>query len=937
MDLTEFKFTTGGAFAAADITRYELWHDTDAGFAGAAVVDNVVPTGGSGTNETFTGFTQALSGGGATDYFWITVDVAAAPTAGNTLNVTAASSNSLTVSASAVTGNGNVGSTHTFGDNTYWSGVTDTDWATATNWCNAVPTSTDNVIIPGAAFVPNQPTITALDAAECANITINATATLTLDGSSNLDLYGDWINNGTLVHNTGKISFRGSADQTVTGGATETFYDIDIKKIAGPGTVNFLAPTTSAVMNDLTFKNTNTGHFNAPQTLSLTQSADADMIMEAGNIGDLTAGTTININDDWENNNLAADFVFGTSTVNFQGAGSAQVIGGTVATQSFYHVTLSGAGTNIQMDSHLDIDGNLTIGDDTDLDAATNTRNITIAGNWDNNENVPSDGFGEGTATVTFNGTGAQTITHTANTETFYNLIIDGTGGSVDATGLTTINNQDFTMQTSNSSTYDGPTTQNINGDVLIGAGNSATWTAGAAITLDGDWTNNGAIGDFDGNGGTVTLEGSVAAQNITGTASTTFDGLTFNNSLAAEPRYIIGVNTNVEKTLTMSQGNVNLGAFNLTLGVSNAVPGILVHDQTLNDGWMYGTGNFIRWFAKATIADGHVDGLFPLGNAATDFRPFYVNPSGAPTTEGTISVSHTDATGSDTPVSFPDGGGNVSLISDTKWTMSTGGGLTGGSYDISGAGTSFGTVGNVDDLRLVQAAGVVGTAGVNAGTLANPTVKRTGLSLANLSNDFHFGSVNKANTPLPIELIDFKVEYVGSGVQLTWVTATETNNDFFTIEYSSDGIYFKEVIIQPSAAINGNSTSILTYSHFHNYYIPGLYYYRLKQTDYDGKYSYSAIESVRIIDKDDVTFEIGPNPNKGDELFLYFVNLTVAPLISVTDINGNEVPTKQIVANNKEGRYEVEFSPPLNAGYYNVIADVNGKIFSKGMLVVNK
>ena len=94
----------------------------------------------------------------------------------------------------------------------------------------------------------------------------------------------------------------------------------------------------------------------------------------------------------------------------------------------------------------------------------------------------------------------------------------------------------------------------------------------------------------------------------------------------------------------------------------------------------------------------------------------------------------------------------------------------------------------------------------------------------------------------LPIELSYFTISQNGEDILFEWETATETNNDYFTIEQSIDGISFHEV-----ARISGAGTTSLSNSY--DYSLPatfnGLMYFRLKQTDYNGDYSYSQVQSV--------------------------------------------------------------------------------------------
>ena len=96
----------------------------------------------------------------------------------------------------------------------------------------------------------------------------------------------------------------------------------------------------------------------------------------------------------------------------------------------------------------------------------------------------------------------------------------------------------------------------------------------------------------------------------------------------------------------------------------------------------------------------------------------------------------------------------------------------------------------------------------------------------------------------LPIELLVFDAKYNGKTVDLIWKTATEINNDYFTVEKSIEGGNFEQIGTLRGA---GNSSVILNYSLEDKYPHIGTAYYRLKQTDFDGSYSYSDIVSVVI------------------------------------------------------------------------------------------
>ncbi len=99
-------------------------------------------------------------------------------------------------------------------------------------------------------------------------------------------------------------------------------------------------------------------------------------------------------------------------------------------------------------------------------------------------------------------------------------------------------------------------------------------------------------------------------------------------------------------------------------------------------------------------------------------------------------------------------------------------------------------------------------------------------------------------NNPLPISLLYFNAKSNGKEVLITWETGVEVNNQVFTIQRSKNGIQFEDILFTNGA---GNSTEVLRYSQNDKEPYPGVSYYRLKQTDFDGKYSFSDIAAVKM------------------------------------------------------------------------------------------
>jgi hypothetical protein len=113
-------------------------------------------------------------------------------------------------------------------------------------------------------------------------------------------------------------------------------------------------------------------------------------------------------------------------------------------------------------------------------------------------------------------------------------------------------------------------------------------------------------------------------------------------------------------------------------------------------------------------------------------------------------------------------------------------------------------------------------------------------------------------STPLPVTLVSFYGEIYSSKNILYWVTASETNNRFFSLQRSSDGNGFKTIAVIEGA---GNSSQVLNYSFIDGNPVAGINYYRLEQTDYNGRTFLSNTIALRNIVEFSDGFMVFPNP----------------------------------------------------------------------------
>ncbi len=101
--------------------------------------------------------------------------------------------------------------------------------------------------------------------------------------------------------------------------------------------------------------------------------------------------------------------------------------------------------------------------------------------------------------------------------------------------------------------------------------------------------------------------------------------------------------------------------------------------------------------------------------------------------------------------------------------------------------------------------------------------------------------------TVLPVEFVSFSAQWLNENKEslLKWITASETENDYFEVQHSINGTHWSVV---GKVEGNGNSQIAQEYSFVHNEAVSGLNYYRLRQVDFDGSFSYSNIVSVNAL-----------------------------------------------------------------------------------------
>lgn len=441
----------------------------------------------------------------------------------------------------------------------------------------------------------------------------------------------------------------------------------------------------------------------------------------------------------------------------------------------------------------------------------------------------------------------------------------------------------------------------------------------------------------FTAGTGTLTLDGTAGTQTIASTEATglTTYNLVLKNTSATTPAISTTANVKVDNQLTFNAANtslVNLNGKTLTLGTAAAAPGTLSYPAAPTiAGWLYG-GTFLRWFNTAAIAIPNNTGLFPMGSngAQNNYHPLWFGATAALTTGGTISVLHNPTVEGSVPVAFTDvtwtppvGGTPVQGTSNAAWQVAAGNGLalSGNNGELRYGGNGF-TVFILADVDACQAAGAVGT--FSAATFADVPLEanRIGLSSANLTNTWLMGTSSLLASPLPIELLSFTASCENNYPVLRWTTASEINNDYFTLERTTDGVHYETVTEVKGA---GNSTSEQSYSALDYGEISGITYYRLSQIDLDGVIT--PLQTIVYVPCENIESVNAFSSNRIINIQINADSLGSRNII-LTNTLGQELlnQTKNIVP----GLNIFKLYPQVNTGIYILQVIGNNKVYTK-------
>jgi hypothetical protein len=527
-----------------------------------------------------------------------------------------------------------------------WTGGTSTAWETASNWtvvsgAPSTPPASGDAVEIGTGAITNQPTITT--ATTIASLTYGNSAASTLTINGNLTITGaitNTIATTARVHNitiaTGvtlsagsanlnpavgaanmTITLNGTATFTVSGGftASPTVATTTVTVAVGAGTFSVggattLGGTATGQIGQVTISTgsaTFSGNYTSQEASSGIVFSGAGTVTFRGNFtrspGLFTASTSTAIFDGAGAQTLttSANITFNNLTIGSANNPSVTVSGAfRVDCTNFI---INGTSSFTASSAGMRITGNISNSGTFDvtagtLDLRTNaTGTITGTGTYNLNNLTMNNTAGLvrtlGTNT-TLNISGTVTPSTGANggldvtTNTPNTINYNGTTAQTMPAAVTTYHN--LTITSSNTVTLGAATT--VNGNLLITSGTLDASASNFAITLRGDWTNNG--GTFTPRAGTVTFNSTTAAQAINGTAaSKTFNNVTVNK--AGQTLSVGGGTT----TLTLN-GTMTLTAGTFSAGTASAIN---IAGNWTNNGGTYTPGSGTVIFTSTTAA----------------------------------------------------------------------------------------------------------------------------------------------------------------------------------------------------------------------------------------------------------------------------------------------------------------------------------------------
>ncbi len=410
-----------------------------------------------------------------------------------------------------------------------------------------------------------------------------------------------------------------------------------------------------------------------------------------------------------------------------------------------------------------------------------------------------------------------------------------------------------------------------IKGNLTTSNSTSILNTGGRYLKLGGNLINSSGETTFSSSGTTGTLEfNGTSAQTFTPGGTINLNNVKINN--AAGVTLSGDLNMGSSGILTMTNGVLSAGSNKVIIGnsSSSAISGI--NALSYVDGILQRALN-----GAATSYD------FPVGSATKGFQKVnvtFTTPTTIPALKVDFSPYVTVPNGPSAP-DCPNADFSTNpALNNGYWEITPTANPTSGNFDITLYSTNYNNQSSNRGWSVMRANDINSTWGFTGTCVMTNTVtqaRRTGV------NGFGVFGIAQTGGALPVELIYFSGENKDGKNLISWVTATEKNNDFFTLEKSEDGKEFEYL-----GKIKGAGTTKLqqTYNFTDNTPTGEITYYRLTQTDFDGHFK--VFKAIFIKNTEKGNCELFPNPtngylnlsykgNDGDQIEINVISMTGA------------------------------------------------------------
>ncbi|MFZ4612938.1 MAG: T9SS type A sorting domain-containing protein, partial [Bacteroidia bacterium] len=480
--------------------------------------------------------------------------------------------------------------------------------------------------------------------------------------------------------------------------------------------------------------------------------------------------------------------------------------------------------------------------------------------------------------------------------------------------------------------------TRSLRGNLTITNGSfSLNYVGVGTFSLGGNWSRTGATSLFnDPTSKKIIFDRQAAGdQTITtgsGVAFETFYDLEISPDLG-NVIATSGTAINVTNNLNFVTGKFILNGTNLiTVGsasASGSITGVTPSKYLVT--YSGGNTSILKRFTGLNAGYN-----FPVGDA-TNYTPIDLTLYNGSTPGSFI-------TGSVKATSHPQIGTSLNYL-NRYWSMEQTGLLAGFAYGVDFSYVQTDVAGSEATLFPYKwtpgsgtGTGWIGAGGSSAASQMGSGSVDIALNTMHWEGIYSFSDItgNGGGTPLPISLINFDAKKNGNTTALSWSTLSETNNDFFTVERTTDGVNYIELDKVDGA---GNHNGILNYSTEDTNPVNGKNYYRLKQTDFDGNFEYSKLVLVEFEGiKSQKSISLYPNPSNGNNVNVSISGVHNKSLIilRLSNSTGAEVYNSNLTAASDFANVQLQTSDLANGIYYLQII-IDGEIINQKVVVNNR